>query len=772
MTKEIFDAYVSDGWHVFALYRTTDGKGNAVKGMYATPKGWNDMSKPCFYDPNKIYAGIPPKDIVAIDYDVKNGKVGAKSFAQLQKDFNVNLDTTVISPSGGGHAYVRLKNLPDETPKLKKAQDKYPDIDFQSHGSEFVVLGGQIVEGYGEYEFVDEDFEYYVNPAVDFSSLELRGERIQGDGYNNIDVDEHFLSRPPLEQVEEWLSKLDPDMGHDEGWVDVIRALNSWDLNGEEGLRLAIEWSQKATKYKSTAEEIAEKYYNNVADAPEFYNKLIGLVNKKSKKGFNSKIAEAKEVSDLKNIAEEISKSDISNADREKYVNELSAKCKEISDDGKPQRVTWKNAVKKKVELDESSILLPDYYKSDKGVVYLNTLDNLVAFVEHISSLEIKYDVILKRVIINDTYNVKNAITQEEAYSILFSELTRKRIGSPSTMLSQHFASMVFSNKQNALLKFITDLPEWDGETDYIGRVASTIKTEVATEEYKHEVMKCFCIQAVASWDARERSNHPMSRLDNVMTFVGKQGSGKTTWFSKLMPDFMINFFKDGVELDPSNKDSYIEATQAGLVELGELDATNRKSDISSLKAFLSRTVDEFRAPYGRASERYARQTVFVGTVNNSDFLKDATGSRRFMVLDATEITMPSTEDVLGMWSQALALYLKGENWLLSSQWQEVRNEINKGYTDLGNIGDFGAEIIDANNKATGKITPMRLGAIAKGFNHPIRNNRERSDLSEFLINHDIKKYPNGTFGVKADIFEAHKQLQVEQDFADIEDNF
>ena len=770
MRKEIFDAYVSDGWHLFALYRTADGKGNAVKGMYATPKGWNDMSKPCFYDPNKIYAGIPPKDIVAIDYDVKNDKVGAKSFAQLQKDFNVNLDTTVISPSGGGHVYVRLKNLPDETPKLKKAQEKYPDIDFQSHGSEFVVLGGQTVEGYGDYEFVDVIDEYFVNDAVDFSSLELRGERIQGDGYSDIDPDEHFLSRPPLNQVEEWLSKLDPDMGHDEGWADVIRALNSWDLNGEEGLRLAIEWSQKATKYQSTSEEISEKYYNNVADTPEFYKKLIGLVNKKSKRSFNTQISKAETIEDLENIAKEISDSDISNADREKYVDELSTKCKEVT--GKLEKVKWKNGVKKKVEMDESAILLPDYYKGEKGVVYLNTLENLVAFVEHISELDIKYDVILKRVIINDTYNVKSAITQEEAYSILFSELTRKKIGTPSTMLTQHFSAMVFRNKQNALLTFIENLPEWDGETDYIGKVASTITTEVATEDYKHEVMKCFCIQAIASWDARERSHHPMSRLDNVMTFVGKQGSGKTTWFSKLMPEFMNNFFKDGVELDPSNKDSYIEATQAGLVELGELDATNRKSDISSLKAFLSRTVDEFRAPYGRASERYARQTVFVGTVNNSDFLKDATGSRRFMVLDATQITMPLAEDVLGMWSQALALYLKGENWLLSSQWQEVRNEINKGYTDLGNIGDFGAEIIEANDKATGKVIPMRLKAIAEGLRHPIRNNRERSDLAEYLINHGIKKYNGGSFGVKADIFEAHKQIKVEQDFADLEDDF
>lgn len=777
MTKEIFNAYVDDGWHIFALYKTTDGKGNAVKGIYATPKGWIDTSKKCKYNPNAIYAGIPPKDIVAIDYDVKKGKKGLQSFEQLQKDLNITLETQVETPSGGGHCYVRLKNLPDDKPKLKKAQIKYPDIDFQSNGSEFVVLGGQFIEGYGEYKFLDEDFEYFVNPAVDFSSLELRGERVDGEGYENLDIDEHYMTRAPLEEIEQWLNSINANTSY-EIWQQVGMCLNSWDLNGEKGEELFINWSLTSPEEVELYGEdgviakAKEKYALSIADTPDFYKKLVTLANQSNLYNFDYLLELSETEEDLADLADKISNSTIKNEDRKILADKIASREKDLGLSARKNKASWTNKLKKQKPIVEEAneFKLPDYEITKTGIKYKNTLDNLKVFVEQYFKLKLHYDVILKRVIINDEYDISNGLTGEEAKSILFSELTKKNIGNPDTIMSKHFLAMLFSRKKNSLLDFVENLPKWDGEIDFIAKVASTIETEVATEEYTREVIKCFAIQAIAAWDGRLRTNHQLSRLDNVMTFVGKQGAGKTTWLSNLMPSFMNYYFKDGVELDPNNKDSYMEATKAGLVELGELDATNRKSDISSLKAFLSKTIDEFRAPYGATSERYARQTVFAGTVNNSDFLKDATGSRRFMVLDITKVDIPAKEDVLGMWAQAYALYLDNENWLLTDEWQKVRDEINKGYTDLGHAADLGAEIIEANNHATGGVIAMRLKAICEGFKCSLKNNRERSDLAEYLIAHGIKKYGTGSFAIKKDIFNAHRELKNGMSFDNLDD--
>ena len=61
--------------------------------------------------------------------------------------------------------------------------------------------------------------------------------------------------------------------------------------------------------------------------------------------------------------------------------------------------------------------------------------------------------------------------------------------------------------------------------------------------------------------------------------------------------------------------------------------ASTFKKDIDSLKAFITKSVDEFRVPYGKTSVQYPRMTSFCGTVNDDEFLIDQTGNRRFAVI-------------------------------------------------------------------------------------------------------------------------------------------
>jgi putative DNA primase/helicase len=122
-----------------------------------------------------------------------------------------------------------------------------------------------------------------------------------------------------------------------------------------------------------------------------------------------------------------------------------------------------------------------------------------------------------------------------------------------------------------------------------------------------------------------------------VLTFVGEQGVGKTRAFKDLTAD-LPEIFHEGATLDPSNKDSVISSISHWIVELGELDSTFKKSEISQLKAFLTRDTDVVRRPYAKRDSTYPRRTVFAGTVNEYQFLHDTTGNRRFWPIEITQV--------------------------------------------------------------------------------------------------------------------------------------
>lgn len=387
MTKSVYDQYVNDGWKVFALYATNDDN-KKVKGDHGTPKGWNDMSIPNSpYHPDAVYGGVPPRDIVAIDWDIKNGRKGDQSFMQLGVDCGVILQTVVRSPSGGGHAYLRI----DPTILLAKAQSNYPDIDFQSYGKEWVKLGGQ--DGY---TFTDEDFEYFVNPPCDISFLETRKEYSKEGAYAGVDADLHFMERPPIGQMQEYLDKLDPNMSYEGGWQNVIMALNSWDLGGDVGLQLAIDWSQKSTQYSATEEEITAKYEVCVPETPSFYLKLMGMAHKSAVSTAREKLTTVETLEEFEALAASIALLAISAEDRATLAEEFITAGEDIKFYGKKRGVAIKKMMAfspKKEEVEYETPISIHLHGNNYAVRYGNDLLrdlNKTSVGNHLASFGIK----------------------------------------------------------------------------------------------------------------------------------------------------------------------------------------------------------------------------------------------------------------------------------------------------------------------------------------------------------------------------------------------
>ena len=207
-------------------------------------------------------------------------------------------------------------------------------------------------------------------------------------------------------------------------------------------------------------------------------------------------------------------------------------------------------------------------------------------------------------------------------------------------------------HKYNPVLNAIKAV-KWDG-LDRVGQIYNIFRIPMDTMDdyYSRTFIFKWLKQCVCG--LFNDIDNPFS-LDIILVFQGKQGIGKTRFFEMLALN--SRFFGEGICLDPRDKDSIIQATSKWIGELGELGSTMKK-DMDSVKAFLTKSTDEYRAPYGKASLHYPRITSFVGTVNDKEFLIDQTGNRRFVTIPlATDLvidynTQIKTFDALQLWAQ------------------------------------------------------------------------------------------------------------------------
>jgi hypothetical protein len=142
-----------------------------------------------------------------------------------------------------------------------------------------------------------------------------------------------------------------------------------------------------------------------------------------------------------------------------------------------------------------------------------------------------------------------------------------------------------------------------------------------------------------------------------------------------------------GLMLRPDDRDSVKQAVSYWLVELGELDATFRKSDIAQLKAFITRDRDTLRRAYAKLESHYARRTVFFASVNPRQFLHDPTGNRRYWTISCSAIDHDHGLDMQQVWAEVYAtLYQAGEGWFLTQDELQALNSHNKDHEVLDPI--------------------------------------------------------------------------------------
>ena len=203
--------------------------------------------------------------------------------------------------------------------------------------------------------------------------------------------------------------------------------------------------------------------------------------------------------------------------------------------------------------------------------------------------------------------------------------------------------------------EFLASLPEWDK----VPRVDTILVDFLGASDnaYVRAVTRKTLCGAIA------RVMNPGCKFDTMLVLNGPQGKGKSTLISKLCGEW----FNDSLLLNDTKDKTAAEKLQGyWILEIGEL-AGLKKTEIETLRGFLSRQNDIYRASFGRRATPHPRQCVFIGTTNaENGYLRDTAGNRRFWPVktpgDAARASWEMTEEeIRQIWAEALVRYKEGE---------------------------------------------------------------------------------------------------------------
>lgn len=214
--------------------------------------------------------------------------------------------------------------------------------------------------------------------------------------------------------------------------------------------------------------------------------------------------------------------------------------------------------------------------------------------------------------------------------------------------------------------EFIANLPAWDG----VERVDTLLIDYLAAEDtpYVRAVTRKTLCAAI------KRVLVPGSKFDSMLVLNGPQGVGKSTLIAKLAGEW----FSDSLNLSDTKDKTAAEKLQGyWILEIGEL-AGLRKAEVETLRSFLSRQNDIYRAAFGKRATPHLRQCVFFGTTNaESGYLRDTTGNRRFWPVKtpgggAKHSWELTDEDIRQIWAEVLVYVERGEKLYLDANMETL----------------------------------------------------------------------------------------------------
>lgn len=309
-------------------------------------------------------------------------------------------------------------------------------------------------------------------------------------------------------------------------------------------------------------------------------------------------------------------------------------------------------------------------------------------------------------------------------------------------MLTDYVATLSADAGYHPVVDWINREP-WDG----VSRLADFANTLITDDKAISQKLKVELITRWAIGAVQVLFTNKPSELHGVLTLQGKQGLGKTKWIDRLCP--VVESVKTGAQLDAKSVDSVRQATGSWITELGEIDATFRKSDIASLKAFITQKVDEYRIPFAKNSNKQPRRTAFIATVNETHYLIDDTGNRRFWTIPVIGLDYQHNIDMQQFWAEMLEYFREGYEWWLS---MDVLNELNGHNEQFATSDPYQEAIMNAFyfGQVEAYTKPMTASQICAACGYHAPDKRTSAAIGKALVKMGLKqehRRVDGVFG-------------------------
>lgn len=356
----------------------------------------------------------------------------------------------------------------------------------------------------------------------------------------------------------------------------------------------------------------------------------------------------------------------------------------------------------------------------------LSTIENLKEICKRLGVIP-RYNVITKEeelIIPGESFSVDNQDNASFAWLVSWCS----RFNMPIGQVDSFVTYLCDKNQHNPVTNWI-ESKKWDG----VSRLNDFYDTVTAKDDdLKKIFMKRWMISAVAAvFNPNGVSAH------GVLVFQGAQNLGKTSWLLSLAPKD-LNVVREGVQLDTRDRDSKRQAVSSWIVELGELDSTFRKSDIAQLKSHITSNQDVLRKPYARRDSKFARRTVYFGSVNPRNYLNDPTGNRRYWTIECEHINYNHDLDMQQVWVEFYEMYKNGEKHFLTTEEMKQLNEYNEEFTAIDPID----EKIRCKLDWASDHESWRMMTTSEALSHCGMERPSKSDISRAA--HIIRQLNNG----------------------------
>lgn len=230
--------------------------------------------------------------------------------------------------------------------------------------------------------------------------------------------------------------------------------------------------------------------------------------------------------------------------------------------------------------------------------------------------------------------------------------------GNKRQLLSDAIKSVASKDKYDALIEWMDNLPDWDGTERLEAWMIDMCGTE--DSDYSKWVSRVTILQMV------NRALNPGCIARLVPIWNGKENQGKSTAISMLGGEWATT-----LKISLENKEAHMAIHGYWIAELEELDTLYKTSE-ARLKAFLTNTTDHYVPKYANHSVDYPRRTVFIGTTNDSDYLRGLTGNTRFLPINTGDFDLSAIKDAREQ------LFAEASEWLAENPeanwWEEPEN--------------------------------------------------------------------------------------------------